>query len=164
MRLRFLNGETAWRFGYRRRSPKKLASMRETVWRWSSTATAPLSCALPGGSTNCRNWFRGLHPEIVMGKRSGAGREQAGRRPALVLSPRTYNARSGLALVCPITNQAKGYPFEVAVPDGHGATGVVLADPVKSLDWKVRRAEKAGRCTIEAMEEVRARLAPLIGY
>src|SRR5207244_142949 len=57
-----------------------------------------------------------------------AGREQAGRRPALVLSPRIYNAKSGLALVCPITNQTKGYPFEVPVPTDHGATGIILAD------------------------------------
>ena len=93
-----------------------------------------------------------------------AGREQAGRRPVLVLSPRTYNAKSGLALVCPITNQAKGYPFEVAVTAGHGATGVILADHVKSVDWKARYAEKLGRCTTEVFDEVRARLAPLLGY
>ena len=93
-----------------------------------------------------------------------AGHEQAGRRPALVLSPRIYNAKSGLALVCPITNQAKGYPFEVAVPASLGATGVILADHVKSVDWKARRAERLGRCTSEVMEEVRARLAPLMGY
>lgn len=69
-----------------------------------------------------------------------AGHEQAGRRPALVLSPRAYNERVGLALVCPITNQAKGYPFEVEIPAGHKVTGVVLADQVKSLDWVARRA------------------------
>jgi len=93
-----------------------------------------------------------------------AGREQAGRRPALVLSPRSYNARSGLALVCPITNQSKGYPFEVSVPAGDGPTGVILADHVKSIDWKARRAEKVGRCPVDAVDEVRARLAPLLGY
>jgi len=93
-----------------------------------------------------------------------AGREQAGRRPALVLSPKLYNSKSVLALVCPITNQAKGYPFEVAVPVGHGATGVILADHVKSVDWKARRAEKLGRCPPEVIDEVRARLAPLLGY
>ena len=94
-----------------------------------------------------------------------AGREQAGRRPALVLSPRTYNAKSGLALVCPITNQAKGYPFEVAAPAvAHGATGVILADHLKSVDWKARRAERIGHCPVEAVEEVRSRLAPLLGY
>jgi len=93
-----------------------------------------------------------------------AGREQAGRRPVLVLSPGTYNAKSRLALVCPVTNRSKRYPFEVAVPAGYGATGVILADHVKSVDWKARRAEKLGRCTPEAVDEVRARLAPLLGY
>jgi len=93
-----------------------------------------------------------------------AGREQAGRRPALVLSPRTYNVKSGLALVCPITNQAKGYPFEVAVHTGQGPSGVILADHVKSVDWKARHAEKLGKCTTEIIDEVRAKLAPLLGY
>jgi mRNA interferase MazF len=93
-----------------------------------------------------------------------AGREQAGRRAALVLSPGQYNAKSGLALVCPITNQVKGYPFEVAVPTGHGATGVVLADHVKSVAWKARHAERLGRCPTPAIDEVRARLAALLGY
>jgi len=93
-----------------------------------------------------------------------AGREQAGRRPALVLSPRIYNAKSGLALACAITNQAKGYPFEVAVPEGCGATGVILADLLKSIDWKARHAERLGHCTNEVMNEVRAKLAPLLGY
>lgn len=93
-----------------------------------------------------------------------AGREQAGRRPAVILSPRAYNAKSGLALACPITSQIKGYPFEVAVPSGRGATGVILADHLKSVDWKARRAERLGRCTERAMEEVRAKLAPLLGY
>ena len=93
-----------------------------------------------------------------------AGHEQAGRRPALVLSPKVYNARSGLLLACPITNQAKGYPFEVAVPSGASVTGVVLVDHLKSVDWKARHAERLGRCTDETMEEVRAKLAPLLGY
>ena len=92
-----------------------------------------------------------------------AGREQAGRRPALVLSPKLYNAKSGLALACPITSQVTGYPFEVAVPAGHGIAGVILADHVKSVDWKARRAERLGRCPDEALEEVRAKLAPLVG-
>lgn len=93
-----------------------------------------------------------------------AGREQAGRRPALVLSPKIYNARSGLALACPVTNQAKGYPFEVVVPAGSGANGVILADHVKSIDWKARHAERLGRATDEVMGEVRAKLAALLGY
>jgi len=74
-----------------------------------------------------------------------AGHEQAGRRPALVLSPSAYNGKVGLALFCPITSRVKGYPFEVAVPEGLAVTGVVLADQVKSLDWRVRQAEFADR-------------------
>ena len=93
-----------------------------------------------------------------------AGHEQGGRRPALVLSPRIYNLKSGLALVCPITNQAKGYPFEVSVPSGCGVTGVVLADQLKSLDWKARQAAKIGRLPADALQDVLARLAPLLGY
>jgi mRNA interferase MazF len=93
-----------------------------------------------------------------------AGREQAGRRPALVLSPKIYNSKSGLALACPITSQVKGYPFEVAIPAGHDLTGVILADHVKSVDWRARRAERIARCAPEVLGEVRARLAPLLGY
>ena len=73
------------------------------------------------------------------------GHEQAGRRPALVLSPRAYNDKVGLAIVCPITGQKKGYPFEVDIPDGHGVTGVILADQVRSLDWRARNGQKRGR-------------------
>ena len=92
-----------------------------------------------------------------------AGHEQAGRRPALVLSPRTYNARSGLALVCPITNQAKGYPFEVPLLPAWAQPAQFLADRVKSVDWKARRTQKLGRCSTDVIDDVRARLAPLIG-
>jgi mRNA interferase MazF len=88
---------------------------------------------------------------------------QAGRRPALVLSPMDYNRKAGLALVCPVTSQIKGYPFEVTVPSGCGVTGVVLADHIKSVDWRARRASKIGRATGLA-DEVLARLAPLLGY
>ena len=69
------------------------------------------------------------------------GHEQAGRRPALVLSPSEYNRVVGLAVVCPITNQSKGYPWEVAIPDNPFVSGNVLSDQVKSLDWRQRRAE-----------------------
>ena len=82
----------------------------------------------------------------------------------LVLSSRIYNAKFGLALACPVINHVKGYPFEVVVPAGVGATGVILADHLKSVDWKARRAEPLGRCTDEVMDEVRARLAALLGY
>ncbi len=91
------------------------------------------------------------------------GREQSGRRPALVLSPLTYNAKSSLALVCPVTSHVKGYPFEVPLPPGLPVTGVVLADQLKSLDWKERRAELAGRVPAEILSEVLARLMPLLG-
>ena len=70
-----------------------------------------------------------------------AGHEQAGRRPAVILSPGAYNAKVGLALLCPITSQIKGYPFEVVIPPGLRISGAVLADQVKSLDWQARQAE-----------------------
>ena len=70
-----------------------------------------------------------------------AGHEQAGRRPAIVLSPQTYNGKVGLCLLCPITNQVKGYPFEVLIPAGLAVTGAALSDQAKSLDWRVRQAE-----------------------
>ena len=92
-----------------------------------------------------------------------AGHEQAGHRPALILSPALYNKKVGLALVCPITTQAKGYPFEVLIPEGAEMRGVILADQVKSLDWKARRARFC--CTVPAatLAEVLSKLAPLIG-
>jgi len=70
-----------------------------------------------------------------------AGHEQAKRRPAVVLSPDAYNAKAGLAIVCPITSQIKGYPWEVAIPTGLKVAGVILSDQVKSIDWKARKAE-----------------------
>jgi mRNA interferase MazF len=70
-----------------------------------------------------------------------AEHEQAGRRPALVLSPAAYNEKVSLAIFCPITNQEKGYPFEVKIPRGLDVTGVILSDQVKSLDWRARQAE-----------------------
>ena len=87
-----------------------------------------------------------------------------GRRPALVLSPRSYNQKSGLALLCPITNQIKGYPFEVALPHGCGASGAILADHLKSVDWAARRAAKIGRLPPPTLDEVLAKLAPLLGF
>ena len=92
-----------------------------------------------------------------------AGREQAGRRPALVLSPAEYNEKASLALVCPITSRVKGYPFEVSLPEGLPVSGVVLSDHLKSLDWKQRKAEFAARAPAEMISEVLARLAPLLG-
>ena len=70
-----------------------------------------------------------------------SGHKQAGRRPALVLSPGIYNEKVELAILCPVTNQIKGYPFEVLMPDGLPVSGVILADQIKSLDWRIRDAE-----------------------
>ena len=67
-----------------------------------------------------------------------AGHEQSGRRPAIVLSPASYNGKVGLALFCPVSSQIKGYPFEVIIPSGLKITGAILSDQVKSLDWKIR--------------------------
>ena len=93
-----------------------------------------------------------------------AGHEQAGHRPALVLSPKPYNQKSGLALACPLATQIKGYPFEVPVPAGCRVKGVILADHLKSLDWKARQAERICRVPASTLNEVLARLAPLLGY
>ena len=91
-----------------------------------------------------------------------AGHEQAGRRPALVLSPKAYNGRVGLALLCPITGQAKGYPFEVALPEGLPVTGVILADQVKSLDWRERQATRICKVPQEVVAQVLRRLGVLL--
>lgn len=92
-----------------------------------------------------------------------AGHEQAGRRPAFVLSPEAYNRKTGLLLACPITSQVKGYPFEIALPEGLPVTGVILADQIKSLDWKVRKAEFAAMTADEVIGDVLAVILPLIG-
>jgi mRNA interferase MazF len=91
-----------------------------------------------------------------------AGHEQARRRPALVLSPAAYNARVGLFLLCPITNQKKGYPFEVELPAGLPVTGVALSDQVKSLDWRARNAERICSVPGETVAAVLERLSTLI--
>jgi mRNA interferase MazF len=91
-----------------------------------------------------------------------AGHEQAGRRPALVLSPGAYNARVGLAIMCPITSQIKGYPFEVQLCAGTPVTGVVLADQVESLDWQARAAEYMCALPEETVAEVLRKLATLL--
>jgi mRNA interferase MazF len=91
-----------------------------------------------------------------------AGHEQAGRRPALVLSPSAYNGRVGLALLCPITSQVKGYPFEVPIPAESPVTGVVGADQVKSLDWRARKAVRIGAIPEEVVTQVLQRLQTLL--
>ena len=91
-----------------------------------------------------------------------AGHEQAGKRPALVLSPSAYNGRVGLAVLCPITSQQKGYPFEVALPGGLRIQGVVLADQVRSLDWRFRRAERVDGVPLAVLDETVAKIRVLL--
>jgi mRNA interferase MazF len=91
-----------------------------------------------------------------------SGREQAGRRPALVLSPGAYNGLVGLALCCPVTSRVKGYPFEVGLPDSLGVAGVVLADQVKSLDWRRRNATFAAAVPDTTIEDVRHKVLALL--
>jgi mRNA interferase MazF len=91
-----------------------------------------------------------------------AGHEQAGRRPALVLSPSAYNGRVGLALFCPITSRVKGYPFEIPLPAGSPVSGVVGADQMKSLDWRARKAARIGTISEEVVAQVLQRLQTLL--
>jgi len=91
-----------------------------------------------------------------------AGHEQAGRRPALVLSPRLYHHVSPYAVVCPITQTVKGYPFEVVLPIGLGVSGAVLADRVKSIDRRSRRIEPAGTAPETIVQHVMAKILPLL--
>lgn len=90
-----------------------------------------------------------------------AGREQAGHRPAVVLSPASYNGRVGLMLCCPTTTRIKGYPFEVTL-DGDPPS-VALADQIRSLDWRVRKAEHKGVVSSTALAEIRGKAAVLLG-
>lgn len=91
-----------------------------------------------------------------------AGHEQAGRRPAVVLSPVTYNEKAGLAIMCPVTSQIKGYPFEVTLPSGLPVSGVILADQVKSLDWHARKAEMICTLPSKVISEILQKLSLLL--
>ena len=93
-----------------------------------------------------------------------AGHEQAGRRPSLVLSPAVYNGKVGLAILCPITSHIKGYPFEVLIPPGAKISGVILADQVKSLDWKLRKAELICSLPEDIVNEALQKLGTLLSY
>lgn len=94
-----------------------------------------------------------------------AGHEQAGRRPALILSPGSYNRKVGLAICCPLTGQVKEYPFEVEIPPGLPVGGAVLSDQVKSLDWRAREARFICRlpttATVEVLEKLGTLLSPI---
>ena len=90
------------------------------------------------------------------------GYEQAGHRPALVMSPEAYNDKTSLALLCPITSRVKGYPFEVTLPAKGRITGVVLSDQIKSLDWRARGAEFAAQAPEKVVAEVLDKLTLLL--
>ena len=92
------------------------------------------------------------------------GHEQAGRRPAIVLSPRSYNNKVALAIFCPVTNQIKGYPFEVIIPSGLKLTGAVLSDQVKSLDWKIRNTEFYEKVPDAVILEIFKKLGTLLRF
>ena len=91
-----------------------------------------------------------------------AGHEEAGRRPCVVLSLASYNGRVGLAILCPITNQIKGYPFEVIVPAGLAVTGAVLSDQLKSLDWRARNVEYCCRLSRKTVTEILRKAGALL--
>ena len=89
------------------------------------------------------------------------GHEQAGRRPAVVLSPQAYNSKTGLLVCVPITGQIKGYPFEVLLSGGE-VSGAALADQVKSLDWRSRQAQYKGKISSIEMQQIKAKIAALL--
>jgi mRNA interferase MazF len=91
-----------------------------------------------------------------------AGHEQAGRRPAFVVSPRAYNRKVGLALFCPITSRVKGYPFEVVLPPGGRARGAILSDQLKNLDWKARKARRLEHASRDVVQAVTSRILALV--
>ena len=93
-----------------------------------------------------------------------AGHEQAGRRPAIVLSPGSYNSKVGLAIFCPVTTQIKGYPFEVIIPSGLKVTGAILSDQVKSLDWKIRDTEFYDKVPETVILEIFKKLGTLLRF
>jgi len=92
-----------------------------------------------------------------------AGHEQSGRRPALVISPKLYNQKVGLAIFCPITSRVKGYPFEVILPDAYKVSGAILSDQVKSLDWQARKAQRIAPAPKDVVEEVLAKILTILG-
>lgn len=93
-----------------------------------------------------------------------AGHEQAGHRPAFVLSPEPYNRKTNLLLACPITSKVKGYPFEAPLPPNLPVGGVILADQIKSLDWKMRKARFIARTPPSVVEDILSLILPLLGY
>jgi mRNA interferase MazF len=105
-----------------------------------------------------KNWVPGSGEVIWVDLDPVSGHEQAGHRPCLVLSPASYNDKSGLLIACAMTTVVKGYPWEVKMPDG----AVILADAIKSLDWRTRRAKPKGTANAEVLNTVRAYLKILL--
>ena len=99
---------------------------------------------------------------VWIGLNPQSGHEQAGRRPAVVLSPPSYNNQVGLAVLCPITSQPKGYPFEVLLPAGLAVAVAIVSDQVKSLDWRARHAELIATLPAETISEALQKLATLL--
>jgi mRNA interferase MazF len=91
-----------------------------------------------------------------------SGHEQAGRRPAVCMSPSPYNKKVGLALFCPVTSRIKGYPFEVSIPKGHKISGVVLSDQIKNLDWRARNIEFIAKLPNSTVEETLKKIRTLL--
>ncbi len=108
------------------------------------------------------DYFPGRGDAVWLNLNPQSGREQAGRRPVLIISPLAYNKKVGLALVCPITNQAKGYAFEVEIPKDLKVKGVVLSDHIKSANWKTRNIEFICRVPEEIVEDVIEKLDTLL--
>jgi mRNA interferase MazF len=111
---------------------------------------------------NQKNYVPERGDIVYLGFDPTKGREQRGYRPALVMSPAIYNAKSSLALMMPITSKRKGYPFEVALPEGLTTKGVILVDQVKCLDWQVRNVKFVEAVPDKLIAEVQARIEPLL--
>jgi len=99
---------------------------------------------------------------VWLSLQSQSGHEQAGRRPAIVISPQIYNNKTGLALFCSITSKSKGYPFEVQLPESCSIQGIILSDQIKSLDWKARQAEYICTVSSEIIQDVINKFKTLI--
>jgi len=130
-------------------SPKRTGTPKSTGGRPSATRSGSPYCPEAGD-------FIWIDLDPIK------GREQRGRRPAIVLSRCAYNERAGLCVACPITSRVKGYPFEVAIPSGHGVSGVVLADQARSLSWSERNADLIDRADSDLLDDVREKIAALI--
>jgi len=111
---------------------------------------------------NPRNYIPQCGDVVWIALNPQAGHEQAGRRPAVVLSPRSYNVKTEMAILCPITSHIKGYPFEVILPDGLPVSGAILSDQVKSLDWRIRNAELICALPDEVVSEIIQKLGTLL--